>query len=167
MSGSSTLTVIPSFAGSGSGVQLNGGLDLASTAWASFWLETLDPRLSTVELTVNPARDAAFNLELVGSGRTYATRKLLLRRVPGSDALQALSTSGTVSCGALPSGQSTEVTLAVDAAAHTFDVLIAGARSACTDLPTKLLVPLQGFRLVDLGNQGYGGRIDFTNLGLF
>lgn len=163
-SGSSTVTANPGLAGSG--VSIDGGMDLASYAWASYWVNT-GLMSATAELTVNAAAGASFSFELVGSGVIYATKKLRLQRIPGSDALQALSTSGLVTCGSLASGQATEVTLSFDATGHTFDVLIGGAPSACTDLPTRLQGPIEGFRLIDAGNQDYGGRVDFTNLALF
>ena len=162
--GSSTVTVTSSLAGSG--VQLDGGMDLASYAWASYWVDS-GLMSATVELTVNPAAGASFSTELVGSGASYATKKLRIQRIPGSDALQALSTGGLVTCGMLASGQATDVTLSFDAVAHTFDVLIAGAPSACTDLPTRLQGPIEGIRLIDQANQGYGGRVNFTNVALF
>jgi hypothetical protein len=122
---------------------------------------------ATVEFTVNPAPNAAFVFQLLGSGSSYSTRRLVLRRVPGSDALEALPTGGGVACGALASGVPTAVTLAFDGIARTFDVLIAGAPSACMDLPTMLKGPIKGFSLIDAGDEGYGGRIEFTNLALF
>ena len=70
-------------------------------------------------------------------------------------------------CGALPSGQATPVTLSWDSSAATFDVLIAGAPSACMNVPTRMEGPVRGFRVVDQAFVGYGGQVDFTGLALF
>ncbi|MEO7732933.1 MAG: hypothetical protein ABIY55_18355, partial [Kofleriaceae bacterium] len=122
---------------------------------------------STAEFTVNPAAGASFTYALTGTGGGYSSRNIRLERVPGSDHLQAVSTAGAVDCGRLPSGQPTLVTLSFDGAAHTFDVLLAGAQTACTDLTTRVSGPAVGFRVSDETIVGYGGRVDFTNLTLF
>ena len=74
---------------------------------------------------------------------------------------------GPVDCGALPSNQATPVTLSIDRTAATFDVLIGGASSACTDLPTRIQGPIRAFRVTDSGTQNWGGRVTFTDLSLF
>jgi hypothetical protein len=119
---------------------------------------------ATTEFTVNPAPGAAFEYHLIGTGSGYASRYLRLIHEPGSSTLQAASAAGVVTCGALPSGQPTTVTLAFDGSTKTFDVLIGGARTACTDLATKTAGPVNGFRLSDSAVQGYGGRVDFSDL---
>jgi hypothetical protein len=162
--GSSKMTNLASLAGSG--LRIEGGTDLASYARGTYWIAT-GAMSATTEFTVNPAPGATFFYELLGSGTSYGTKLIHLGRVPGSNALQALATTGTVACGTLPSGQPTVVTLAFDSVARTFDVLIAGAPSACTDLPTKLVGPIKGLRMMDPGDLGYGGRVEFTNLALF
>ena len=145
---------------------MNGGIDLASWGQASFWVSN-NASLLTAELTVNPAPNAAFQYAVVASGKSYQTRELRLQRAFGSDALQAVTSSGPVDCGALPSNQATPVTLSVDRTAATFDVLIGGASSACTDLPTRIEGPIKGFRVTDSGSQDFGGRVTFTALSLF
>jgi hypothetical protein len=162
--GSTTMTAITSLAGSG--LLMNGGTDLASWGQASFWV-TSSAMTVTAELTVNPALNASFQYTLLGSGKTYATKNLRIQRVFGSDALQALATTGTIDCGALPSNQATPVTLSLDRTAATFDVLIAGAPSACMDLPTRIEGPIRAFRVTDSGYLDQGGRIEFTDLSLF
>lgn len=162
--GSSKVTATTSSAGPG--LMIVGGTDLASYARGSYWIAT-GALSATAEFTVNPAPGASFFYELMGSGTGYTTRQLRLQRVPGSDALQAVAATGTITCGSLASGQPTEVTLAFDGVARTFDVLIAGAPSACTDLPASLQGPITGFRMMDPGNLGYGGQVEFTNLALF
>ncbi|HEY6179806.1 MAG TPA: hypothetical protein VIX73_35375 [Kofleriaceae bacterium] len=148
-------------------VQIDGGTDLASYAYAAFYTEVNAPRV-TGEVTVNPASGASFVYELFGlSNGTWSGRTLRLQRVPGPEVLQATSTSGNVTCGPLPSGRPTEVTLSFDGVSHTFDVLIGGAPSACTDLPTKFGNIDTNFRVLDYGNQGYGGHVEFTNFALF
>lgn len=162
--GSTTFRVQTSSAGTE--LLMNGGIDLASWGQASFWISN-NASLLTAELTVNPAPNAAFQYAVVASGNSYQTRELRLQRAFGSDALQAVTSGGPVDCGALPSNQATPVTLSVDRTAATFDVLIGGASSACTDLPTRIEGPIKGFRVTDSGSQDFGGRVTFTVLSLF
>lgn len=150
----------------GTELLMNGGIDLASWGQASFWVSN-SARSLTAELTVNPAPNAAFQYAVIASGKSYQTRELRLQRAFGSEALQAVTSSGPVDCGALPSNQATPVTLSVDRTTATFDVLIGGASSACTDLPTRIEGPIKGFRVTDSGYQNYGGRITFSDLSLF
>jgi len=163
--GSTTFTVMTSLAG-GPGLLMNGGTDLASWGTAT-WFVGSSAATVTAELTVNPAPNASFQYYLLGSGNSYATSKLRIQRVFGSDALQALATTGTFDCGALPSNQPTPVTLSFDRAAATFDVLIDGAPSACMDLPTRLQGPIKASRVTDAGYLDQGGRIEFTDVSLF
>jgi hypothetical protein len=150
----------------GPGMRIDGGTDLASYAEGLYWVTTRATSV-TAEFTVAPAAGASFMYELLGSGSSYSTRHLRLQRTPDSDALQAVAASGIVTCGPLASGVPTNVTLSFDGAAGTFDVLIGGAPSACSDLPTRLLGPPIAIRFVDAGNAGYGGHVEFTNLALF
>ena len=159
MSASSSLT-------GGPALHMNAGTDGLSLGSATYYA-TSSASTVTTELTVNPAPDAAFQYLLLGSGKSYATKQLRLQRVPGSDALQALAGNTAVDCGALPSGQATPVTLSWDSSAATFDVLIAGAPSACMNVPTRMEGPVRGFRVVDQAFVGYGGQVDFTGLALF
>jgi len=163
--GSTTVTATTSLAGSGPGLQIDGGVEPASYAIASYPFETGAMR-ATAELTVNPAPGASFTYALRGTGGGYSSRYLRLQRVPGSDDLQAITTNGAVRCGPLASGQPTLVTLSFDGAARTFDVLLAGQPSACTDLPTAVSGPVRGFRVVEETMAGYGGRIEIANLTL-
>ena len=161
--GSSTATVTTSLAGSG--LQIEGGLEPASYVLASYLIGT-GPMRATAEFTVNPGPGASFTYQLRGTGGGYSSRLLRLERVPGSDDLQAWSTNGPVRCGPLASGQATPVTLSFDGAARTFDVLIAGAPTACTDLTTKVSGPVTGFRVTDESIEGYGGHVEFAGFAL-
>ena len=162
--GSTTFRVQTSPAGTE--LLMNGGIDLASWGQASFWV-TNNASSLTAELTVNPAPNAAFQYGVLASGKSYQTKELRLQRAFGSDALQAITSSGPVDCGALPSNQATPVTLSIDRTAATFDVRIGGASSACTDLPTRIQGPIRAFRVTDSGTQSWGGRVTFTDLSLF
>jgi len=157
--GSTTATA----AADGSSAEINGGSEPAAYALVSYRTAT-GAMSATTEFTVNPAPGAAFEYHLIGTGSGYASRYLRLIHEPGSSTLQAASVGGVVTCGALPSGQPTTVTLAFDGSSKTFDVLIGGARSACTGLSTKTSGPVNGFRLSDSTVQGYGGRVDFSDL---
>jgi hypothetical protein len=161
--GSSTATVTTSLAGAA--LQIDGGTEPSSYAVASYVIQTGAMR-ATAKFAVNPAPGASFTYALRGTGGGYSSRLLRIQRVPGSDALQAVSTNGAVSCGPLASGQPTLVTLSFDGAARTFDVLIAGASSACTGLPTKVSGPVTGFRVTDETVEGYGGHVEFGSLAL-
>jgi hypothetical protein len=161
--GSSTVTATTSLAGAG--LQIDGGPEPASYALATYIVETGAMR-ATAEFTVNPAPGASFTYALRGTGGGYSSRYLRVQRVPGSDALQAVSANGAVVCGPLASGQPTLVTLSFDGAARTLDVLIAGAASACTGLPTKTSGPVTGFRVTDEAIEGYGGHVELTGLAL-
>jgi len=59
------------------------------------------------------------------------------------------------------------VTLSFDGAARTFDVLLAGEATPCTDLPTKAAGPVTGFRVTDETIAGYGGHVALTDFALF
>jgi hypothetical protein len=161
--GSSTVSVPTSLAGAG--LQINGGTEPASYALASYMIDT-GAMHATAKFTVNPGPGAAFTYALRGTGGGYSSRYLRLQRVPGSDALQAITATGAVTCGSLASGRPAEVTLSFDGAARTFDVLIAGVASACTALPTKTAGPVMGFRVTDETMEGYGGHVELTGLAL-
>ena len=155
-------TTVSAVAG-GASAQINGGTEAAAYALVSYRVAT-GAMSATTEFTVNPAPGAAFEYHLIGTGSGYASRYLRLIHEPGSSTLQAASTSGVVDCGPLPSGQPTTVTLAFDGTARTFDVLIAGARTACTGLSTKTSGPVNGVRLSDSTVQGYGGSVAFSDI---
>ena len=155
-------TTVSATAG-GASAQINGGTEAAAYALVSYRVAT-GAMAATTEFTVNPAPGAAFEFHLIGTGSGYASRYLRLIHEPGSSTLQAASAAGVVDCGPLPSGQPTTVTLAFDGTTRTFDVLIGGARSACTDLPSKTSGPVNGVRLSDSTVQGYGGRVDFSDI---
>jgi hypothetical protein len=161
--GSTTATVAPS--PDGPRVRIDGGTAPAAYALVTYMIAT-GAMSATAEFTVNPAPGASFEYMMVGTGSGYSSRHLRLQRVPGSNTLQAVSTSGAVACGTLASGQPTTVTLAFDGTAKTFDVLIAGARSACTELSTKVAGPVNGFLLTDATLEGYGGHVEFSDLTL-
>jgi hypothetical protein len=148
-------------------VQIDGGAEAAAYGLVSYRIVT-GAMSATAEFTVNPAPGASFEYMLAGTGSGYSSRYLLLERLPGSDVLQAATTtgSGRVACGTVASGQPTTVTLAFDGATKTFDVLIAGAATACTHLPTKAAGPVNGFRLSDSPAEGRGGHVEFSDLTL-
>jgi hypothetical protein len=161
--GSTTASVTTS--PSGPRVRIDGGWEPAAYALVTFQIVT-GAMSATAEFTVNPAPDASFGYILTGTGSGYSSRQVRLERVPGSNVLQAATTSGNVACGTLASGQPTRVTLAFDGTAKRFDVLIAGARSACTALSTKAAGPVTGFRMMDSTEAGYGGHVEFSDLAL-
>jgi hypothetical protein len=147
------------------GLYINGSTQLGAFLIATY---DLDSSLTdaTGSFTVTPAVDAAFVYTLRGSGTGYSGKQLRLQRRPGSDQLEAAASTGSVSCGVIASGTATPVTLQFNAASHTFTVLINGASSMCTSLPTKLQPPIVGFHLMDASNEDWGGEVEFRNLTL-
>jgi hypothetical protein len=160
--GSSSVSLLPS---TGGGVRIHGGSEEGAFALVTYQV-AVSGNHATAQFTVDPAAGASFVYALTGSGSGYSTRQLRLQRVPGSDQLQAAASTGTVACGALGNAP-TAVALRFDAQAHTFDVQIAGAATACTGLPTSLKGPATGFLTMDASNAGYGGDVTFTGLALF
>src|SRR5882724_3058647 len=150
----------------GSGLEISGSPDLGSFLIASYGATTGSSG-ATARATVTPAPGATFVYTLLGSGTGYSGRQLRLQRTPGSSDLTAAASNGNVTCGMVASGAPTKLSLVFHAAAGTFDVLIGGAASGCTGLPTKLQPPVIGFSLMDASNDGWGGRVDFTNLTIF
>ena len=100
--GSSTITDTTSL--SGPGLRMDGGTDPGSYAVATYVVDSSATSV-TAKLTVNAAPGASFTFALRGSSGGYSSRYLRIQRVPGSDALEAVSAIGPVSCGPLASGQ--------------------------------------------------------------
>lgn len=162
--GSSTAT--PTSGLAGSGLTIDGSPAVAAYAIANYLVQTNAMHVDA-EFTVSPAPNAAFEYLLTGTGGGYSSRQLRLERDPGSDQLKAAATTGVFPCGAIPSNHPTAITLSFDGASHTYDVLIDGQATACTNLPTRVSGPVVGFRLQDAANEGYGGHVEFSHLGLF
>lgn len=162
--GSSTATVVNSLRGSG--LVINGGTELGAYVLASYRAAG-NAAQTTAEFTVTPAAGAAFQFALTGSGTRYSTRQLPIKREPGSTELIAVATTGYVECGNVPSGEPTQVSVMFDAASMTFDVLLDGASTPCTNLPTKMQPPVAGFNVMDPSNEGWGGRVEFSDLTVF
>jgi hypothetical protein len=163
--GQTRVAITPSLAGST--VQIDGGTDLASYARVTFYADVTASSI-TGQVTVNAAPGASFVYGFLGnSNGIWSGRTLRVLRIPGPEVLQAVAASGFVTCGPFPSGQPTDITLSFDGVAHTFDVLIGGSPTACTDLPTKFGGLDTAVRVEDYGNQGYGGHVEFSNFSLF
>jgi hypothetical protein len=162
-SGSSSAGPISSTSLHGPGLEIVGGTELGAFLIATYGA-TAGPGDVTASFTVTPDPGAAFVYMLQGSGSRYSTRQLRLQRTPGSTQLQAAASTGNITCGPLPSTTATRVTLVFRSASRTFDVRINGAASACRNLPTALQPPITGFGMMDASNEGWGGRVDFTDL---
>lgn len=161
--GASTAEVTPSLT-SGT-VVIEGGTAAADYAQVSYTMST-GAMTGTGEVTINPAQGASYQYLLSGSGGGYSSRHIRLEVDPGSSQLQAATTTGLVACGAVPPGRATKVAVVFRGAAKTFDVTLDGAATPCTNLATKAAGPLTGFRLVDMSIAGYGGHVEFSDLGL-
>ena len=48
-----------------------------------------------------------------------------------------------------------------------FDVLIDGASSSCSGLSATVVPPMTGFSMMDAANEGYGGRVEFSDLAMY
>jgi hypothetical protein len=159
--GSSSATVLSTAQG-GPGVAIAGGSDEGSYLLAMYGAPGAPPD-AVAEATVAPAAGAAFVFMMIGTGSSYSKRQLRLERLPGSNELEAESASGTVACGVLDD-RPTALTLQFHAAAQTFDVLLDGANTQCTNLPTLMQAPVAELELMDASNAGYGGRVEFSDL---
>jgi hypothetical protein len=156
--GSSTAHVLQTTS-AGVGLEIDGGTEYGSYALAMYSGAQLSGDV-TADVTITAAPGAAFSYILRGSGTGYGGKQLRLERLPGSTRLRA---AGTVDCGTLASGRAVQVTLAISPAAHQFDVLIDGAPTACTNVPTTLAAPIVGFNLMDASNTGYGGVVRYES----
>lgn len=163
--GSSSARVLASTA-AGPGLEIDGSAELGSFVEA-IYSATPGSSGATAGFTVTPAAGAAFVYIMLGSGSRYSTQQLRVQRAPGSSTLEAAAATGTVTCGTISDGAPTELTMVFHAASGTFDVRIGGAASGCTGLPTSLVPPVVGFGMMDASNQGWGGRVDFTDLTMF
>jgi hypothetical protein len=162
--GSTTVTVVSTLDG-GPGLVIEGGTEIGSFAIASY--KGSGGATTTVEFTVTREAGSAFSYSLIGSGTRYSTRALRLQVAPGSDQLLAAASRGAVACGAIPAEQPTAVSVVFDTVTKNFDVLIRGAASACTGLSSTIVPPMTGFNMMDASNEGYGGRVEFTELAMY
>jgi hypothetical protein len=151
---------------SGAALRVDGGTQLGSFAVATYRYGAAGA--TTAEWTVSPADGATFAYGVVGNGATYARRQLRFERVPGSTELQVNAATGIVKCGTLASGRATAITVVIDPTPPTtFDVLMDGAATACSHVPTTLQMPLVGFNMMDASNEGYGGVVEFSGMTMY
>jgi hypothetical protein len=88
-----------------------------------------------------------------------------LQQAPGTTTLVASTVlSGNTSCGTLPPGVWSTVTLVVNSVSRTFDVLIDGAPTACTGVAGGIQPPFTGISVMDASNDGWGGIVGFDNI---
>jgi hypothetical protein len=142
---------------------------VGSSAEGSFLIATRVITSSSPDITtavdIRPNSGAAFIWTLNGAGSSIGRRRIRLQQTPGSTTLESNTVpGGTVSCGALPSGAWTRVTLNVHTVSGTFDVLIAGAPTSCTAIATGLKPPFTSVSVMDASNIGWGGSVRFDNI---
>jgi hypothetical protein len=114
----------------------------------------------SVQFAVRPARGASLVFMLSATGSGDSSRQLRLQRAPGSGALVAASASGNVECGPLATDRWSTVTLTVRAAEpRSFDVRIDGATTRCTELGTRLALPVTSLGVMDASNEDWGGDV--------
>jgi hypothetical protein len=148
------------------GVLIRGGTQLGSFAIASYGGNG-GATQTTYEFTVTRAAGSAFAYNFVGSGTKYATRALRMQITPTSDQLLVAATSGVVACGAIVPDQPTAVAVVIDTIAKRFDVQIDGAATPCAALSTSIVPPMTGFNMMDASNEGFGGRVEFSDLAMY
>jgi hypothetical protein len=142
------------------GSTANGDFLIASRSFSSAATEIKET------FAVDPSAGSAFVAALDGAGVSVGARRVRLQQAPGSTTLVAqTSPSGSTNCGTLPPGAWSTVVLHVHAATlpHTFDVLINGAATACTGIPTGLSAPFTGLDVMDAANDGFGGSVLFDD----
>lgn len=161
--GSSTVTVIASDDGP-AGVAIDGASDAASFATASY---SIDPSANamTADATITPASGAAFVFVVRGTHSGYSST-LRLQRGPGSTSLVTTTSIGTVACGDV-SDRPTQVAVVLDPSGQRFDVLLDGAATQCSGLPTTMGAPLTSMGLMDASNDGWGGRVELGDPQMF
>jgi hypothetical protein len=155
--------MVNAFSGAGPALRIDGGTAPGSFAVATYRMS--DTGATTAEFTVAPAAGASFAYSVTGHGATYSRKQLRFERLPGAAQLQVNAATGTVQCGEVASSAPTAVTVVINPTPPvTFDVLMNGEATACTDVPTSLQLPLVGFSMMDASNEGYGGVVEFTGL---
>ena len=162
--GKSSAQVISSL--SGSGLRLNGSSVGGDYAIANYYIE-MGSGPVTGDFTVTPASGSSFVYQLVGSGTRYSTRNVVVKRTPESAGLVAVTSSGSyVMCGTLAANSPTAVSVIFDTVARSFDVLLDGTTTPCTDVPSNVQPPFKGFTIMDPSNDGFGGVVTFTDLAI-
>lgn len=120
----------------------------------------------TTEVDIGPRAGASFIWTLNGAGSSIGRRRIRLQQAPGSTTLVASTVpSGNTSCGTLPSGVWSRVTLIVDTVLRTFAVLIDGAPT-CTGVAAGIQPPFNSVSVMDASNDGWGGFVRFDNIGV-
>jgi hypothetical protein len=163
---SAHLATVVATADHGRALQMDGPTTLG------YWLlatRTFSSDATTIRarVDVKPSPGSAFLWILDGAGSSIGRRRIRLQRAPGSTTLEAQTVpSGTTTCGTVPSGTWSRVTLVVHARAwpHTFDVLIDGAPTACTGVDAGISPPFNGVQAMDASNEDWGGIVLFDNV---
>ncbi len=142
---------------------------LGSTAEGSFLIASRAISSSSPDITtrvdIKPNAGASFIWTLHGAGSSLGRRRIRLQRAPGSTTLVASTVpSGNTSCGTLSSGAWSRVTLVVHTTVRRFDVLINGARTACTGVAADIQPPFNSVSVMDASNTGWGGSVLFDNI---
>jgi len=135
-----------------------------------FLLASLDMQVpSDVEASVDikPSGNAAFVWSVNGTGVSTYKRRIRLQRWVGSNRLIAsASPSGDTDCGSMPADAWTKLTMVVHTATtpSTFDVLINGNPTACTNLQAYVTKPFNMVQIMDSSSLNWGGNVRFDNI---
>jgi hypothetical protein len=118
---------------------------------------------------IKPDSGAGFVWTVFGTGVSNYKRRIRLERFPGTNTLTAsASPSGDVDCGPLPSNQWSRVTLVIRTGTtpSSYDVLINGNRTSCTNLRAYVTKPFNMVEIMDSANDRWGGTVRFDNISL-
>lgn len=143
-------------------LQLRGSSALGAFLIASRAISSSSTEITT-EVDIRPNSAASLIWTLSGAGSSIGRRRIRLQREPGSTTLVPNTVpGGTTSCGTLPSGVWSRVTLKVDTVLRTFDVLIDGALT-CTGA-ADIQPPFNSVSVMDAANEGWGGNVRIDNI---
>jgi hypothetical protein len=119
----------------------------------------------TTHIDVRPSSGASFIWTLHGAGSSIGRRRIRLQQAPGTTTLVAHTVpSGNTSCGTLPSGVWSRVTLIVHTVPTIFDVLIDDVPTSCTGVASGIKPPFNRVSVMDASNDGWGGVVRFDNI---
>ncbi len=150
--------------GHGQVLLLHGGKTYGHYVTADLGLSSSSPEIEA-EFDILPDSGAAFVWSLAGEGSSMGRRRIRLQRAPGSPKLVASAVpSGDTACGTLASGTWSTITLAVNTADESFDVLINGEPTDCVGIASELEAPFHHVQVMDASNPDWGGDVRFDNI---
>jgi hypothetical protein len=161
--GGSTIDVVETGGAHGQVAEMNGDPS-GSYLFATLPINSWSPYLE-VRVRARPVGGASFIFILNGAGSSIGARRIRLQHPPGTTRLEAQTVpSGTTYCGELLPNEWSRVSLRAHTRLRTFDVLIDGEPTACNDIAAGISTPFTSVQVMDAGNDGWGGVVDFDDL---